>query len=219
VALIVPSILSADFTRLGEQVAEVTRAGADRIQVDVMDGHFVPNISIGTLGVEAVRRATTLPIEAHLMITDPARFVDDFLRAGANVIIVHREVLSDPRPLLSYIRQHGAQAGLAISPDTPASAVMDYLDDADLFLVMTVHPGFGGQALIPECLTKVTEVRHALQARGLPRDIEVDGGIHEGTVAQAVSAGANLLVAGSAIYNDRETPTQAIQRLRALIGG
>ncbi len=217
-ALIVPSILSADFTRLGEQVQAVTAAGADRIQVDVMDGHFVPNISIGTLGVEAVRRATTLPIEAHLMITDPTRYVDDFLRAGANIIIVHREVLPDPRPLLGYIRQHGAQAGLAISPATPVQAIMDDLTDADLFLVMTVHPGFGGQALIPDCLAKVTQLRQALNARGLTRDIEVDGGIHEGTVAQAVSAGANVLVAGSAVFNDRETPAQSIQRLRALIG-
>ncbi len=217
-ALIVPSILSADFTRLGEQVKAVAEAGADRIQVDVMDGHFVPNISIGTLGVEAVRRSTTLPIEAHLMITDPARYVDDFLRAGANVIIAHREVLPDPRPLLNYIRQHGAKAGLAISPETPATAVADYLDDADLILVMTVHPGFGGQALIPECLTKVTQIRQMLTQRGLTRDIEVDGGIHEGTAVQAVVAGANVLVAGSAIYNDRETPQQAMQKLRALIG-
>jgi ribulose-phosphate 3-epimerase len=217
-ALIVPSILSADFTRLGEQVQDVTVAGADRIQVDVMDGHFVPNISIGTLGVEAVRRATTLPIEAHLMITDPARYADDFLRAGSNIIIVHKEVLPDPRPLLSYIRQHGAKAGLAISPATPVSAIIDYLDETDLILVMTVHPGFGGQDLIPDCLTKVTQVRQALMQRGLTRDIEVDGGIHEGTAAQAVAAGANVLVAGSAIYNPHETPAQAMQRLRTLIG-
>lgn len=217
--LIVPSILSADFTRLGEQVDAVTKAGADRIQVDVMDGHFVPNISIGTLGVEAVRRATTLPIEAHLMITSPARFVDDFLRAGANIIIVHREVLPDPRPLLTYIREHGAQPAIAISPETPAEAITDYLEDVAMILVMTVHPGFGGQDLISDCLAKVTQVRQALQARNLTRDIEVDGGIHAGgTAAQAVAAGANVLVAGSAIYNKDETPAEAMQRLKASIG-
>ena len=181
-ALIVPSILSADFTRLGQQVAEVTTAGADRIQVDVMDGHFVPNISIGTLGVAAVRRSTTLPIEAHLMITDPARYVDDFLRAGANLIIIHREVLDDPRPLLTYIRDHGAKAGIAINPETSADTLANLYDAADLYLVMTVHPGFGGQDFITETLPKITQVRAMLTQHGRPTaDIEVDGGIYDTT--------------------------------------
>lgn len=218
-ALIVPSILSADFTRLGEQVAEVTTAGADRIQVDVMDGHFVPNISIGALGVEAVRRATKLPIEAHLMITDPARYVDDFLRAGANIIIVHREVLPDPRALLAYIRQQGAGAGLAISPETPVEMITDYLDAADLLLVMTVHPGFGGQDLLPETLAKVTDLRALLHQRNLTCDIEVDGGIHTGTAAQAVQAGANVLVAGSAVFGAPGGATAGMERLRASLAG
>ncbi len=214
-ALIVPSILSADFTRLGQQVAEVAAAGADRIQVDVMDGHFVPNISIGALGVEAVRRVTALPIEAHLMITDPARFADDFLRAGADVIIVHSEVLDDPRPLLGYLRDKGVRAGLAISPDTPVDRIAGALDAADLILVMTVHPGFGGQDFLPEMLPKVRRVRELVTARGLVCDIEVDGGIHAGTAAEAVAAGANVLVAGSSIFGDPGGPTGGIARLRA----
>lgn len=218
-ALIVPSILSADFTRLGQQVVEVTKAGADRIQVDVMDGHFVPNISIGALGVDAVRRSTALPIEAHLMIEDPMRYVDDFLRAKADIIIVHREVLPDPRHLLGYIQQQGAKAGLAISPDTGVESISEYLSAVDMVLVMTVHPGFGGQALIPECLAKVTQLRALLTQRNLNCDIEVDGGIHEGTAAQAVAAGANVLVAGSAIFGYPEGPAAGLQRLRASMGG
>ena len=213
--LIVPSILSADFTRLGQQVAEVSKAGADRIHVDVMDGHFVPNISIGALGVDAVHRSTALPIEAHLMIDDPTRYVDDFLRAKADIIIIHREVLPDPRSLLGYIQQQGAKVGLAISPDTGIEAISEYLSLIDMVLVMTVHPGFGGQALIPECLTKVSQLRTLLTERGLTCDIEVDGGIHEGTAAQAVAAGANVLVTGSAIFSYPEGPAAGLAHLRA----
>lgn len=214
-AIIVPSILSADFTRLGQQVAEVTAAGADRIQVDVMDGHFVPNISIGALGVIAVRRATTLPIEAHLMIAEPGRYVDDFLRAGANVIIVHQEVLPDPRPLLAYIQQRGARAGLAINPETPTAEIEPFVDAADLILIMTVHPGFGGQEFIPETLPKIRRIRDVLRARGLERDIEADGGIYVSTAPEAVAAGANVLVAGSAIFSDPDGPVAGLAKLRA----
>ncbi len=218
-ALIVPSILSADFTRLGEQVKEVADAGANRIQVDVMDGHFVPNISIGALGVEAVRRSTTLPIEAHLMITDPARYADDFLRAGANIIIFHREVVDDPRPLIDYLHQQGAKAGLAISPETDVALLEPFLALADLFLVMTVHPGFGGQEFMAECLPKVSRVRALLTNQGLGTDIEVDGGIHAGTAAQAVAAGANVLVAGSSIYGHAQGAAAGLRELRVSIGG
>ncbi len=216
-AVIVPSILSADFTRLGAQVADVTAAGADRIQVDVMDGHFVPNISIGALGIKAVRQSTQLPIEAHLMITDPARYVDDFLRAGASLIIVHREVLEDPRPLLGYIRDRHALAGLAINPETPAEMLQPYLADADLFLVMTVHPGFGGQDLIPETLAKVRQVRGWLTERGLTRDVEVDGGIAADTAPQAQAAGANVFVAGSAVFGHADGPAAGLRHLRAAL--
>ncbi|HKD75854.1 MAG TPA: ribulose-phosphate 3-epimerase, partial [Ktedonobacterales bacterium] len=213
-AIIVPSILSADFTRLGQQVAEVTAAGADRIQVDVMDGHFVPNISIGTLGVNAVKRSTTLPVEAHLMISDPTRYVDDFLRAGADVIIIHREVLTDPRLLLSYIREHGAKAGLAVSPETAVDALVDLIDAADLFLIMTVHPGFGGQEFIVETLPKITQVRALLNQRGLNSDIEVDGGIYPDTAGTALAAGANVFVAGTAIFDDPDGPSTGVAKLR-----
>ncbi|MBA3825863.1 MAG: ribulose-phosphate 3-epimerase [Ktedonobacterales bacterium] len=218
-ALIVPSILSADFTRLGEQVKAVADAGADRIQVDVMDGHFVPNISIGALGVEAVRRSTTLPIEAHLMITDPTRYVDDFLRAGANLIIFHSEVLDDPRALIGYLHQQGVKAGLAISPETDVARVEPFIDAADLILVMTVHPGFGGQEFMAECLPKVSRLRALLTERHLQTDIEVDGGIHAGTAAQAVAAGANVLVAGSSIYGHAQGAAAGLRELRAGIGG
>ncbi len=216
-AVIVPSILSADFTRLGQQVAEVTAAGADRIQVDVMDGHFVPNISIGTLGVKAVKRSTALPVEAHLMISDPTRYVDDFLRAGADVIIIHREVLTDPRPLLSYIREHGAKAGLAISPETPVETLADLIDAADLFLIMTVHPGFGGQELIAETLPKITQLRALLNQRGLNADIEVDGGIYPGTAGTVLAAGANVFVAGTAIFDDPDGPAAGVAKLREVV--
>lgn len=217
-AILVPSILSADFTRLGQQVAEVTQAGADRIQVDVMDGHFVPNISIGTLGVEAVRRSTSLPIEAHLMISDPARYVDDFLRAGANIIIVHKEVLPNPQSLLAYIRQNGAKAGLAINPETSLDQIGNYLHDADLFLIMTVHPGFGGQEFIRETLPKIAELRSLLNNQGLQTDIEVDGGIYVSTAPEAQHAGANVFVAGSAVFGDQEGPAAGVKRLRTALG-
>lgn len=218
-AIIVPSILSADFTRLGQQVAEVTEAGADRIQVDVMDGHFVPNISIGALGVRAVHQSTQLPIEAHLMITDPMRYVDDFLRAGAALIIAHREALPDPRPFLTYLHQKQVRAGLAISPETPAEALADYLADVDLLLIMTVHPGFGGQELIPQALAKVRQVRAWLTAQGLDRDIEVDGGIDPRTAPEAQAAGANVFVAGTAIFGDPAGPTAGVHHLRAALEG
>ncbi len=217
-ATIVPSILSADFTRLGQQVAEVTAAGADRIHVDVMDGHFVPNISIGALGVDAVRRSTNLPIEAHLMIEDPTRYVDDFLRAGANIIIVHREVLADPRPLITYIHEHNARAGVAISPDTPVETVTDLLDLVDMVLVMTVHPGFGGQDLIPETLLKVRHVREKIAQTARPVDIEVDGGIHSNNIAEVIQYGANVIVAGSAIFNDPDGPAAGMRSMREATG-
>jgi ribulose-phosphate 3-epimerase len=214
---IVPSILSADFTRLGEQVREAEVAGAQRIQVDVMDGHFVPNITMGPLVVEAVRRCTILPVEAHLMISNPEKYIEDFARAGADIIIVHQEVSPHLHRIIQQIKAEGKMAAIALTPSTPVFMLEDILSLLDMVLIMTVNPGFGGQEFIPETLPKITRLRQVLEERGLQCDIEVDGGIHDRVVPAVVQAGANLLVAGSAIYNDRESVAQAIARLRNAI--
>lgn len=215
---LVPSILSADFTRLGEQVRAAEAAGAQRIQIDVMDGHFVPNITMGPMIVEAVRRCTSLPLEAHLMITNPEQYIETFAKAGADVIIVHQEVSPHLHRLIQQIKACGKQAGVALNPSTPVSLLVDVLSLLDLVLIMTVNPGFGGQDFIPETLPKISRLRQMIDARNLHIDIEVDGGIHESTVPLVVQAGANLLVAGSAVYNDKESVEQAMARLRAAIG-
>lgn len=214
---IVPSILSADFTRLGEQVQAVEAGGAQRIQIDVMDGHFVPNITMGPLIVEATRRCTSLPLEAHLMITNPELYIEDFAKAGADVIIVHQEVCPHLHRVIQQIKATGKQAGVALNPSTPVVLLENVLSLVDLVLIMTVNPGFGGQNFIPETLPKIRQLRQMLTERGLHTDIEVDGGIHETTVPLVVEAGANLLVAGSAVYNQKESPAQAIARLKAAI--
>ena len=214
---IVPSILSADFTRLGEQVREAEAAGAQRIQVDVMDGHFVPNITMGPMILEAVRRCTTLPVEAHLMISNPEKYIEDFARAGADIIIVHQEVSPHLHRIIQQIKAEGKMAAIALTPSTPVFMLEDILSLLDMVLIMTVNPGFGGQEFIPETLPKITRLRQVLEERGLQCDIEVDGGIHDRVVPAVVQAGANLLVAGSAVYNDRESVAQAIARLRSAI--
>jgi ribulose-phosphate 3-epimerase len=214
---IVPSILSADFTRLGEQVREAEAAGANRIQIDVMDGHFVPNITMGPMVVEAVRRCTALPLEAHLMITNPERYIEDFAMAGADVIIVHQEVSPHLHRIIQQIKTAGKLAAIALTPSTPILMLADILSLLDMVLIMTVNPGFGGQDFIPETLPKITQLRQVITQRGLHCDIEVDGGIHEATAPLVVQAGANLLVAGSAVYNDHESVAQAIARLRNAI--
>ncbi|HZS78763.1 MAG TPA: ribulose-phosphate 3-epimerase [Ktedonobacteraceae bacterium] len=211
---IVPSILSADFTRLGEQVREAEAAGAQRIQVDVMDGHFVPNITMGPMVVEAVRRSTRLPIESHLMITNPERYIDDFAQAGSDVIIVHQEVCPHLHRVIQQIKHAGKMAAVALNPSTPVFMLEDVLSLLDMVLIMTVNPGFGGQEFIPETLPKIARLRQTITQRNLHCDIEVDGGIHEATVPQVVRAGANLLVAGSAVYNKQESVAQAIARLK-----
>jgi ribulose-phosphate 3-epimerase len=215
---LVPSILSADFTRLGEQVRAAEAAGAQRIQIDVMDGHFVPNITMGPMVVEAVRRCTSLPLEAHLMITNPEQYIETFAKAGADVIIVHQEVCPHLHRVIQQIKACGKQAGVALNPSTPVSMLVDMLSFLDLVLIMTINPGFGGQELIPETLPKITRLRQMIDARDLHIDVEVDGGIHESTAPLVVQAGANLLVAGSAVYNDKESVEQALARLRAAIG-
>jgi ribulose-phosphate 3-epimerase len=215
---IVPSILSADFTRLGEQVREADAAGAQRIQVDVMDGHFVPNITMGPMIVEAVRRCTRLPLEAHLMITNPEQYIEDFAQAGADVIIVHQEVCPHLHRVIQQIRTARKMAAVALTPSTPVFMLEDILSLLDMVLIMTVNPGFGGQDFIPETLPKIRRLRQVITERNLRCDIEVDGGIHEATVPLVVQAGANLLVAGSAVYNEHESVAQAMARLRKAIG-
>ena len=214
---IVPSVLSADFTRLGEQVREAEEAGAQRIQVDVMDGHFVPNITMGPMIVGAVRRSTTLPIEAHLMISHPEQYIEEFANAGADFIIVHQEVSPHLHRIIQQIKAAGKMAGVALNPSTPVIMLEDVLSMLDMALIMTVNPGFGGQKFIPETLPKIKRLREMLDLREIHCDIEVDGGIHETIVPLVVQAGANLLVAGSAVYNERESVAEAIARLRNAI--
>jgi ribulose-phosphate 3-epimerase len=211
---IVPSILSADFARLGEQVRAAEAAGADGIQIDVMDGHFVPNITVGPLVVEAVRRVTRLPLEAHLMIENPDRYVADFATAGADLIIVHQEVTPHLQRIVQQIKDLGKRAGVAINPATPVMVLEEILECLDLVLVMTVNPGFGGQELIPGTLPKIRRVRQMMAQRGLPCDLEVDGGIHAATAPLVVAAGANVLVVGKAIFGDGEGVAAAMRRLR-----
>jgi ribulose-phosphate 3-epimerase len=214
---IVPSILSADFSRLGEQVQEASQSGAGRIQVDVMDGHFVPNITVGSLIVKAIRPYCTVPIEAHLMIEHPELYIPQFAKAGADFIIVHVEACIHLHRTVQQIHDEGKLAGVAINPATPIIALEEILPYADMILVMTVNPGFGGQEFIPTMLSKIRRLKVMLEEHHVDCDIEVDGGIHEATIADAVAAGANLLVAGSAVYGTPDGVPAAIARLRAAI--
>jgi len=216
-ALVVPSILSADFSRLGEQVQAAQTGGADRIQIDVMDGRFVPNITVGPLVVEAVRRHCTLPLEAHLMIVEPERYVSDFSSAGADIIIVHQEASPHLHRTVEQIHRLGKRAGVAINPATPLAVLQEILNDIDLVLCMTVDPGFGGQEFIGGMLPKIERLRAMIAQHGARCDLEVDGGISATTAPQVVRAGANVLVAGSAIYGDTEGVAAGIARLRAAV--
>lgn len=206
-----PSILSADFARLGEQVTTVT-AEADLLHVDVMDGHFVPNLTIGPPVVASLRRHTDLFLDCHLMIDNPAELLADFADAGANRCIVHVE-LGDPRPLFRDLREHGVGVGLALSPETPFDAAAPYLTDIDLLLVMSVHPGWGGQQFIADVLDKVRAARQVIDRDHLPVEIEIDGGIHTATAPLAAAAGVDILVAGSAIFGAPD-PAVAARALR-----
>ena len=196
-----PSILSADFRRLGEEVAAVTAAGADYIHVDVMDGHFVPNITIGPLVVEAARRSTHLPLDVHLMISEADRYLEDFVRAGANLISVHVEVLPHLHRTLQRIRELGVKASATLNPSTPLVTIEHVLEQLDMVLLMTVNPGFGGQEFIPAMIPKIRDLRRMIDERGLTVDVEVDGGINAETIGAVARAGADVFVAGSAVFH------------------
>jgi ribulose-phosphate 3-epimerase len=200
-------------------VAEVTRAGADFIHVDIMDGHFVPNITMGPVVVEGIRAATNLPLNVHLMIENPDRFISDFIKAGADHIIVHSESSLHLHRLIHQVKDEGIQAGIAINPSTPLSAIEEVLTYVDIALVGTVNPGFAGQRLIPETLDKASRLDRLLKDRGYSAEIELDGGINVETAPDAVRAGATILVAGSAVFNKNESVEDAMRRLRDSIRG
>ncbi len=211
---IAPSILSADFARLGDQVREAEAGGADYIHVDVMDGHFVPNITIGPLVVRAVRPLTRLPLDVHLMIENPERYVEQFAQAGADIITVHQEACVHLHRTVEQIRALGKQAGVTINPATPAEALEEILPFADLVLVMTVNPGFGGQSFIGTMPAKIQALRANLDALGSNAELEVDGGINPETAALAASAGANVFVAGTSIFGAKDGIAKAIGEIR-----
>lgn len=209
-----PSILSADFSRLGEQVQDAVAGGADWIHVDVMDGHFVPNITIGPLVVQALRPITKLPLEVHLMIENPERYIEDFVKAGADRITVHVETCPHLHRTIQQIRELGCKPGVTLNPGTPLVTLEEILPDVDLVLIMSVNPGFGGQSYIPASTAKIARLRRMLDNIGSNAEIEVDGGIHTGNIAEIVDAGATVLVSGSAVFNDKASVVENIQKLR-----
>jgi ribulose-phosphate 3-epimerase len=211
---IAASILAADFARLGAQIAAAEQGGADLIHVDIMDGHFVPNLTMGPPVVRSIARVTKVPLDVHLMIEDPDRYVEAFVRAGAAMISVHAEVLPHLHRTLQFIRQLGARAGVAINPSTPVVAIEEIAGDVDHVLVMSVNPGFGGQTFIPRSESKIQAVRALLDRQGNPAPIEVDGGIDTSNAARIVEAGAAILVAGNAIFGTADA-AQATRDLRA----
>jgi ribulose-phosphate 3-epimerase len=214
---IAPSILSADFTRLGDEIRAVEKAGADYIHIDVMDGHFVPNITIGPMIVEAVRQVTKLPLDVHLMISNPDQYVEEFRKAGADIITVHAEAVNHLHRSIQLIRSSGVRTGVSLNPATPLDALEYVLDDLDMVLLMTVNPGFGGQGFIKEVLPKIKRLKEMIKTRGLATEIEVDGGINSDTIGLVSSAGADIFVAGSAVFKSRDY-AETIRILREKMG-
>ena len=215
--MIAPSILSADFARLGEEITAVAKAGADVIHIDVMDGHFVPNITIGPLVVQAVRKITDLPLDVHLMIADPDRYIDDFAVAGADWITVHVETCPHLHRTVQAIKNLGKKAGAVLNPATPLESLDFVLDDLDLVMLMSVNPGFGGQSFIPSAITKIRKLKEMIDARGLATGIEMDGGISPKNLAEVSAAGANIFVAGSAVFGKPDYE-QVITEMKKILG-
>ena len=215
--LIAPSILSADFARLGEEIKAVEAAGADWIHVDVMDGHFVPNITIGPLVVQAARQSTRLPLDVHLMIENPDRYIPDFMEAGADLVAVQVEACLHLHRTVQMIKECGAKPGVVLNPSTPLTAIEWILEDVDFVMLMSVNPGFGGQKFIPATLEKISQLRAMITNRGLSTLIEIDGGVNAATIGDIAAAGADVFVAGSAIYGT-EDYAAAIGQFRDIIG-
>ena len=213
-----PSILSADFSRLGEIIAETTEAAADYIHVDVMDGRFVPNLTIGPVVLNSIRPHTSLPMDVHLMIVEPERLIPDFADAGANILTVHQEVVPHLHRVIQQIKDLGVAAGVAINPSTSTTSLDEVLSELDVVLVMSVNPGFGGQSFIPSVLSKIRQLRKIIDEKHLNTKIEVDGGIKAGNVKEVVDAGADIIVAGSAIYNHDNSIKESIRKFREEIG-
>ena len=211
---IAPSILAADFSKLAEEVKEVEAAGAALIHIDVMDGHFVPNITMGAIVVEALRPVTKLPLDVHLMIENPNMYIEQFAKAGADYITVHVEACPHLHGTLQLIKSHGVKSGVVLNPHTPIETILHVLDEIDLVLIMTINPGFGGQKFLHSVVPKVKQLADIIRERGLPIEIEIDGGINEETIIPCVEAGATILVAGSAIYNAPDR-AEALRRIKA----
>ena len=215
---IAPSILSADFSRLGEEIKSVEKAGADLIHVDVMDGHYVPNITIGPGVVSSLRKTTGLPFDVHLMIEDPDRYIDAFVEAGSNIITVHAEAVIHLHRTVQTIKEKGVKVGVSLNPSTPLACVEEILPDIDLLLIMTVNPGFGGQKFISGMLPKIRKARELAQTRGLKMAIEVDGGVTAENIGTLAEAGADIFVAGAAIFGS-PSYSDTINRMKAILGG
>ena len=213
---VAPSILSADFMRLGEEIRTAEAAGADLLHIDIMDGHFVPNITIGPFVVEAIRKITTMPLDVHLMIEEPDRYIADFIKAGADYLTVHIEASVHLHRTISWIRESGVKAGVSLNPATPLWGLDHILSDLDLVLLMSVNPGFGGQGFIPQVLNKIRSLKAIITERSLPVLIEVDGGIKYDNAQEVADAGTDIIVMGSAFFNSGDYPT-LMEKLRAVL--